>query len=75
MFLILCDGDGRRWECLLFAASENRMRVAVRGRADAAELTLRQGRWSWENGAAVEVESVLADGPLEWSELRYQKAS
>jgi hypothetical protein len=66
MYLILSDADGRRWECLLFAASENRMRVAVRGRGDTVELTRQQGRWTWENGAPVEVDSVLAGEPPEW---------
>lgn len=66
MYLILSDADGRRWECLLFAASENRMRIAVRGRGDTVELTLQQGRWTWENGVPVEVDSVLAGGPPEW---------
>ena len=79
MYLILSDADGRRWECLLFAASEDRMRVAVRGRGDTAELTRQQGGWTWENGAPVEVDSVLAGGPPEWfcfpQVLPYPKAS
>jgi len=63
MYLILCDTNGRRWEGLLFAASEDRMRVVVRGRTDTAELTRRQGQRTWDNGAPVEVESVLAGRP------------
>ncbi len=60
MYLILCDSAGRRFESILLAAGERRMRIALRGGADAIEVTRSQNQWISDEIGPVEVESIVA---------------
>ena len=62
MYLILCDSNGNRYEGMVLAGSENRLRVALRGDEDAVELTRHQNEWTLEGGGSVEIESILGGG-------------
>lgn len=60
MYLILCDSTGNRYEGMVLAGSETRLRVALRGGEDAIELTRHQNEWTIEGDGPVEIESLLA---------------
>lgn len=65
MYVILCDSTGNRYEGMVLAGSETRLRVALRGDEDAIELTRHQNEWRLEGEGPVEIESMLAgDRPL-----------
>ena len=73
-YMILCDANGRRSECMLIASNENAMRVAFRGAEDVVELTRREDHWIQEGWGPVEIESFVAgDEPLVWlqPDVRY----
>jgi hypothetical protein len=60
MRMILRYESGQRVEALLLAGNSDRMRVAIGARADTVELRVVNGHWSTDEGAAVEVESLIA---------------
>jgi hypothetical protein len=60
MYLIICNSNCERSECMLLAATADRMRLAVPGCVDAVELTRKQGQWVLEGQEPVELESLLA---------------
>ena len=62
MLMILCYPTGRRVDGVLLATGRDRMRLAVRGRNETIELRMEEGRWMSEDGARVELESVIWDG-------------
>jgi len=61
MNLIICDSKQRRLEGVVLAAGTNRMRVALRGIADATELRREYSQWALESGEPVNLELLLGD--------------
>ena len=61
MNLIICDSTKRRFEGVVLAAGKDRIRVALRGGSDTAELHRQYGEWTFENGEPVNLEMILGD--------------
>ena len=66
MHIIFRDRKGLR-EGVVLTASENRMRVAVRGCTDTTEMKLRHGHWTVEGLGPAEIESLVLPGDLSGS--------
>jgi hypothetical protein len=67
MYIVLRHSRGRYQEAILLAAGPGSMRLAIPGREDVLELTLTHGRWTAEDGEAVEIGFMAAsadDGPF-----------
>ena len=73
MHMTVCYPTGRRAEAILLAATSDRMRVIVRNSSDTLELRRADGRWISDTGAGIEIESLIASGPIAmenvWSEM------
>ena len=67
MQLVLQYPTGLRVEAVLLAVTRSRMRVALRDRADTVEFRLRDGRWTSDQGEAIELESMIAEGEADWA--------
>lgn len=59
MLLSLMNVTGERTDAVLLAIGGSRMRVVIRGLNDAAELRFIKDQWIFENGVAVEIESLI----------------
>ncbi|GEM_PF-3101264 len=55
----------RRREGVMLAASQDTMRIALRGSADTIELRRVKGRWIGDDNAPVDFEVLLTDGHAE----------
>jgi len=66
MYLLLRNNAGLRRECVLLAATADRIRLTVQGCADAVELTREQGCWMWEGLEPVKVEFAMAERESDW---------
>ncbi len=78
MLLTISYGDGRFVEAVLLAVSRERMRLAVRGRAETLEFRLVDGEWTSEQGDRIELESLITDGRTDVNSMRdglFAKAS
>jgi hypothetical protein len=60
MQIILRSTTGVVREGILAAASPHSLRVIMPGAKDALELTLVEGKWSFADGEAVEIEALIA---------------
>ena len=65
MHLIIRNLNGRLSEAVVLAAGSRRMRLAVRGVADAVEYTLLYGQWLSETDEPIELDSLVLDGKIE----------
>lgn len=72
MLLTISYGDGRHFEAVLLAVSRERMRLAVRGRAETLEFRLVDGEWTGEQGDKIELEALVTDGRTDVNGLREQ---
>ena len=61
MHTIVIYPDGRYMEALLLSATQDLLRVIVRGRGDAFEFKRVQDRWVSEKGVQIEVGALLAE--------------
>jgi hypothetical protein len=59
MYTLLIYPGGRQVDALLLAASKDRLRLVIPGRAETSELTNIDGRWYSESGAAVELAGMV----------------
>ena len=64
MRLLVQDSTGRISEAVLLAITPFRMRLALRGDDDTAELSYRYGEWVTEDGHPMEIALILADDQL-----------
>lgn len=67
--MIIRYESGRRREAILLAANAERMRVAVGGQSDTAELIRVEDSWFTEKGEAVELEALLSSPGVDVSVL------
>jgi len=65
MYLQIGFSDGHSVDAVLLTASQDRMRVALEGRADATELRLIDGRWTDEDGTEVWLDTVFFEDHTE----------
>ncbi|HJT89650.1 MAG TPA: hypothetical protein VJ732_17395 [Bryobacteraceae bacterium] len=70
--LLTISYDGRHFEAVLLAVSRERMRLAVRGRAETLEFRLVDGEWTGEQGDKIELEALVTDGRTDVNGLREQ---
>jgi len=63
MHIIIRDSNGLR-EGIVLTASQNRMRVALRGSKDTNQMELRDGQWTLEGRQPAEIESLVLQGDL-----------
>lgn len=61
MYTMIIFPGGRQVDALLLAASADRLRVVMPGRADTAEFRLIEGRWTSERGGCVELGAILTE--------------
>ena len=59
MHILLIYREGRVSEGLLLSSAPGRMRVMLRGLADALEFRQVDGTWMSESGAAVEIAATM----------------
>jgi hypothetical protein len=57
--ILLIYGEGRVEEALLLSSATDRMRVMLRGRADAIEFRRVEGTWMSESGSTVKIGAVM----------------
>ena len=69
MHLILIYPGGRNVDALLVSATQDLMRVVIRGRADTSEFNLIEGRWTSESGVPIELGAMLADETTDLSQI------
>ena len=69
MYTMIVFPGGRRVDALLLSASADRLRVAIPGRGDTAELRLIEGRWTSECGGHVELGAILAEDSADASRV------
>ena len=69
MHLILIYPGGRNMDALLVSATQDLMRVVIRGRGDTSEFKLMEGRWTSESGVPVELGAMLADATTDLSQI------
>ena len=69
MHLILIYPGGRNVDALLVSATQDLMRVVIRGRADTSEFNLIEGRWTSESGVAIELGAMLTDETADLSQI------
>jgi hypothetical protein len=62
MYTVLIFPGGRRADAVLLSASGDCLRLAIVGRADAAELRKIGDRWISESGTPVELGALVALG-------------
>ena len=55
---------GRFVEAVLLSATPSRLRVIAPDWCDTLDLHYRNGAWQAEDGQTVEIESLVAEGPL-----------
>jgi hypothetical protein len=67
--VLLIYGEGRMEEALLLRSVADRMRVMLRGRADAIEFRRIDGTWMNESGATIEIGAAMpVERPMEVEE-------
>ena len=62
-------------EALLLSATEDRMRVMLRGRADTVEYRLLDGQWVGESGGTVEIAAAIPIALRAWEEEAFRVAA
>jgi hypothetical protein len=72
MYMIIRYLTDARFNAVVLSASGDQMRVVVEGRAETADFKYVDGYWTDENGARIEVESLVADGDTELSRFYTQ---
>jgi len=60
MYTIIVLPGGRQLDALLLSAAPARLRVVIPGRSDTTELQRIEGKWTSENGIAVELGAIIA---------------
>jgi len=62
MHMLIRYPHGRTLECILLAASRDRLRLVTRKRNETMELRLVEGEWITEEEDPVQIESLIWDG-------------